>query len=491
MTVLSSLAQVGSVAIPAVVGAGLLRRHSERRHSETLHVAASVAALLLVVAGYALGWGHGPGAAVIQTAPIQTALSESFGSSMGMLVAVIALCLAVGIERDLADPRARGLLLLTEAALLLLYTSPSPAGMAAGCVLSALPLAYDLGRTSPPPERARTLGTLAILLVGSGALAGFVLTRSEGLMAIGLVLRTALVPCFGWLLYATTRGNLALGTLLLVSQPALFIELGVGEGSMPGPDWEGIRTGLVGLALSTGLAGSVLGSRAPGLRRQLGCLGLTMGGILLAASVSESELLVLASSVAWISFALGITGLALLTSAIESRMTHAETGRLGHVARDAPWLGGFGIALSLALVGLPGTLGFIASELMIDGWIEIRPWAATLVGVTMALTAVNLMRMFWGMLPSTGSERLPLDLTRRERAALWLVLLPLLLFGVLPKPLLAEVRATPERTRAPAGGTALQRALSLQHGETPPVLEHGIELVLPPGLEVAPLQRGE
>ena len=476
MTALSTLVQVGSVAIPAVVGAGLLVSDSQRRRSGTLHVAAAVATLLLVVAAYALGSGPGAGLS-------QAVLAESFGGAMGVLVAIIALCLAMGLERDLAGSRARALLLLTEAALLLLYTSPSPAGKAAGCALGALPLAYDLWRTSPPTERARTYGALAILLVGSGALAGFVLTRSLGLMSVGLVLRTALVPCFGWLLYATTRCNLALGTLLVVSQPALFIELWIGEGALPDSDW--IRVGLEVLALSTGLAGSVLGSKAAGLRRQLGCLGLTMGGLLLAAALSESELLVLASSVAWISFALCITGLALLTSAIESRMAHAETGRLGHVARDAPWLGGFGIALSLALVGLPGTLGFIAGELLIDGWIETHPWAATLVGVSMALTAINLMRTFWGMLPSTGSERLPLDLTRRERAALWLVLLPLLGFGVIPKPLLQGIRATPELSRT------LQRSFSLQHGETPPAHEHGIEPVLPRGLDVALLQSGE
>jgi len=448
MTSLRILLQTACVALPLSAGLALWLFGKNRRRCETLSIAVSVGTFCLL-------WitSASSSAPLDSDALRELSAGRPLGSLLSLLIAGITACFCIGQKRDSLPPQARGALLATEALLILFYTVPSHGIAAAACLLSPIPLAVDLLRATRMEGRARPVTALAVAFTGSALVGAALLGQDKLLLLAGVFLGTAILPCFGWQLYLAARTSLPLYTLWIVGQPALYALASFGPEAAGAPEW--LVSGLQVLALLTALAGSILGAVTQDLRRQIGCVGLTMGGILLATLLLGSNLVNLAAALAWCSLSLCIAGLALIGSAIESRIQHVETRWLGHVAIDAPVLGGFGIAFALALVGLPGTLGFVADELMLDGWVESsHPLGAAALALAVALTAINLMRVFLGILPSARPERLPLDLTTRERAASLLALLPLIAFGLAPRPLIGQL-TTPGAANASSDTSSL------------------------------------
>lgn len=100
-----------------------------------------------------------------------------------------------------------------------------------------------------------------------------------------------------------------------------------------------------------------------------------------------------------------------------------------------PRLAVFFAVCGLALVGLPGTLGFAAEDLLFHGALESHPLLGLALPVATALNAITILRLFARLFlgrPVTAVADVP-DARPRERWALSLCVVLLVLGGLFPQ----------------------------------------------------------
>ena len=143
--------------------------------------------------------------------------------------------------------------------------------------------------------------------------------------------------------------------------------------------------------------------------------------------------------------------MACVLRAVEVRVADAlaPSGPLGLAVR-APRLAVFFLVCGLALIGLPGTLGYCAEDLLFHGALESHPLLGVALPLATALNAVHIMRMygmlFLGVLPK-GVPNVP-DVLVRERWALSAFVVFLVACGIVPRLLLATAVPAAETMHA-------------------------------------------
>jgi NADH-quinone oxidoreductase subunit M len=162
----------------------------------------------------------------------------------------------------------------------------------------------------------------------------------------------------------------------------------------------------------------------------------------------------------WISSGLALTGIGLVSWALESRAGPIRLDTPQGRFWDAPALAAFFLLFGLAGIGLPGTLSFVADDLIVSGSLDEQLHAGLLVILATVLSGIAMMRgwfhVFGGPGDSDGTRHAILP---RERAALTALLAALFLLGLWPDPL---VRALDKATARLLGVSAAESPQDLQ-----------------------------
>lgn len=137
----------------------------------------------------------------------------------------------------------------------------------------------------------------------------------------------------------------------------------------------------------------------------------------------------------WFSVALSLAGQGLVLRALESRFGRITITGFRGLYEHSPPLAICFLLTGLGSVGFPGTLGFIAAELLAGGAVGANPLVGVVMIVAAALNGIAVVRVYF--LLFTGGRHqtsVPLGITGRERFAV-LVLAALILGGGLyPQP---------------------------------------------------------
>jgi len=97
------------------------------------------------------------------------------------------------------------------------------------------------------------------------------------------------------------------------------------------------------------------------------------------------------------------------------------------------------LCMGLACTGFPGTLGFVAQELLVNGAVDVFPVMGFAVVLASALTGLAVLRMYFSLfcgrpdVPSHPTVRF--GLTRREAWTFVAIVIALVAFGIVPRPL--------------------------------------------------------
>lgn len=174
------------------------------------------------------------------------------------------------------------------------------------------------------------------------------------------------------------------------------------------------------------------------LRRLIALVvGSQLGTILVGAAALRDQAAT-GAMVGVASVAFGATGLLLVASAVEFRVGSVNV-RMGTSSPRAGVTTGLSAAmpraslawfvLAFAVVGIPGSLAFVAEDLVLHGLLHAHPIFAVLALLASVLNAVTLFRAGASLFLGTPSRTFAVpDLLLRERVAL--VVVALLLFGV-------------------------------------------------------------
>lgn len=421
-------------------------------HARAIAVAAVFISLICTAAGVWpwLAPNHDP---ALDRALIFGAGSE-FSLGVDELSAVPMLlfcCLSLGVltAAPLRDtgPQGCSTVLFLLASTLTACAAATPAALVAGWAAGTLPFLFRSRAAEEHTSTSRYLlpkvamiSSLALLAVGlliwkwlpAASLWGFI-----ALLAAALI-RNGVFPFHTWVIAAFSEGPLlAVGLFMNAHLGALLVARVIF------PSFPRIAQSAMPVVADIALVSAVycaftgLGERNP--RRLLALLMTSQAAFIFAGLESTTPEGVTGALTHWVVVAVAMTGLLVIYRALEVRCGSVVDSRFAGLTATAPRFAVFFAVCGLALVGLPGTLGFCAEDLLFQGALESHPRLGIALPLATALNAINVFGLFCRMFLGRRSTAVPgfPDALPRERAALSVLILFLFVTGIAPRTIIS------------------------------------------------------
>jgi NADH-quinone oxidoreductase subunit M len=405
-----------------------------------LRIFGCVAALLSMIASTALVWQAPNGESLYQTLMLLFS-SLTFG-------AILLLP-----QRDSQTNTIAGILILLGSTLLA-YSTGNLLVLLGAWILSIVPFLWA------GSFRARKWRPMAGLLSSTLAIAlaiGFIVARTGissishlkgqspggviafALLIVAAIFRKGIIPAQAWVADAAESGPLVPAALLLNGH---FGALLVVKLIVPlFPETDHLFPVLSYLAMATAIFVAIRALAENSPRRLLAFLALSQSACILSGLESRTAEGITGALVHWVVVTVSTVGLFGILRLLEVRFgENLSAGRHLGLAQHAPRLAVSFAILGLALVGLPGTLGFCSQDLLIHGTLTTHPLTGLLLPIATAMNAVSFFRLFTRLF--LGKRRtgftIAADALPRERWVLAGIVLFVVLGGLFPNATVIE-----------------------------------------------------
>lgn len=217
-----------------------------------------------------------------------------------------------------------------------------------------------------------------------------------GLM-LAILIRSGCAPVHCWMTDLFEKGTFSTALLFVTPMVGAYAAMRL---LVPiSPDWVLRTVAWASLITSVYAAGMALVQRET---RRLFCyLFLSHASLVLVGL----ELLTpegLAGGLAvWLSVGLSLAGFGLTLRAIEARMGRLSLCSYHGLYEHMPVLASFFLLTGLGSVGFPGTIGFIATEMLIDGAVQFSPFTGIVMVIAAALNSIAVMRVLFRIFTGT------------------------------------------------------------------------------------------
>lgn len=254
-----------------------------------------------------------------------------------------------------------------------------------------------------------------------------------GLLVIAVVFRKGICPTHAWVADAAESGPLVPTALLLNGH---FGALLVAKLIVPlFPQTDHLFPVLSYLAIATALFVAIRALAENSPRRLLAFLALSQSACILSGLESRTAEGIAGALVHWFVVTVSTVGLFGILRLLEVRFgENLSASRHLGLAEHAPRLAVSFAILGLALVGLPGTLGFCSQDLLIHGTLTSHPLTGLLLPIATAINALSFFRLFTRLF--LGKRRtgftIPADALPRERWVLAATVLFVVFGGLFP-----------------------------------------------------------
>lgn len=266
------------------------------------------------------------------------------------------------------------------------------------------------------------------------------------LLTVSALLRMGMTPFHSWLPVAFERGSLFAVTLMISMRTGIYLLARFAIPAFPDAAHGAIPI-LTAVALFSALYGAMAALGQSNLRRLIAFSVVSQSGIMLTGLVFGDAHSVSGTLLYWLGFGVATTGLVTMVSALESRTGQADMRVFGGLVRVVPNLSACFFMFGLATIAIPGTVAFVAEDMLVHAALEAHPLLTLVMIAAMLLNALTLMRAF--KITFLGERRgtaLPLeDLLPQERMTAVALVLLLVAAGIFPGPL---VRAQSQAAKA-------------------------------------------
>jgi NADH-quinone oxidoreductase subunit M len=301
--------------------------------------------------------------------------------------------------------------------------------LAAGAVPPVVEL---LNRGRPVRVYVLHLGLFLTLLVAGWALV-YVPAAGDwgaGLLLVAVLIRCGIFPAHVWL--TDWFEHASFGRALLFVAPLTGVYAAIRLVLPVAPDWVLRSIGLWSLGTAVYAAG--MATIQLEARRFFAFLFLSHASLVLVGLELHTSLTLTGSLRLWSSVILSLGGLGLTLRALEARVGRLSLAQFHGLYDHSPALAVCFLVTGLASVGFPGTAGFIAADLLVDGAVGASPWVGVGVVAAAALNGIAVVRAYF--LLFTGARHgatLPLGITWRERVAVLTLAVILVGGGLAPQ----------------------------------------------------------
>jgi len=330
------------------------------------------------------------------------------------------------------------LTLVSLAILLATLACGQPWVLIALLAIGTLPPFVELVRTRQPSRMFALHMLLFVgLLVAGQALfewnPGGGATRLAGvtLLAAAVLVRSGILPAHCWL--PDLFGHASFGTALLFVTPMVGAYAAMRLVFPFAP--ETLLHGMAVLSLVTAVyaAGMALVQRKA--RRLFSYLLLSLASLVFVGFEMVTPVGVTATLCTWISVALSMAGFGLTLRSIETRTGPLSLDTFHGLFVHTPRLAALFLITGLASIGFPGTVGFIGTELLIDGAVHVAPWMGIMIVIAAALNGLAVLHTYFRVFSGTRSTA-SIDLTSRPPERIAVLVLSALIIGggLFPQP---------------------------------------------------------
>jgi len=300
-------------------------------------------------------------------------------------------------------------------------------------------LVHAIGAWPVSRTGATWLAASALLAGGAGAaLASGQLTAAFVVSTVAVALRAG-----AWPLHVGVASLCERTTVVQTQQLASLIALVFVH--LRFVDHHPEAVALAPLVVRAGAITAVVGALLSTVQRDLRGFYRTTtsmhGGLMLAALGAASRDNFAAALLVTVAGGLSLGGLGIVITSLEERVGRVRLDEPGGRASAFPRLAGAFALFGAAGVAVPGTVGFVADDLLLHTlWME-SPLSTVLVILASAILAVSTLRCYSTVFLGRTRAALAPDLTARERVVATALLALLLGLGAVPGALLGPADA--------------------------------------------------
>lgn len=479
---LPPLLAVCGIAVGApLLAAAAVRLRWWRDTPRRVALAGLVSSLL---AAASMPWCRDPGAGAVE-----------FGGRLGggavvsvdgvtmVMLPFVAACLALVIgtaPRRSIDERSTLWFLLGASATFALFVTAHPVLIVLLGAATALPV-WRATRDTPggrPASRVYgyTIGaSLCCLVIGTAMMladppwqrgCGWVGAAGGWLVAVAVIIREGIFPFHFWCPALFSGAPLQVALLATVPQVGSYTAVRLLVGHADGVANELIT--LAQLAPVTALYGGMVALVQRDLRRLIGILAFTQSALVLAGLAGTLPMELAGGLALWIASGLSLTGIGIVSAALEGRAGPLRLDLPQGRFWDAPALAAFFLLFGLSGIGMPGTLSFVADDLIVAGSLAEHLHGGILVILATMFSGIAVIRGWFGIFGGPAAIDSPRHaILPRERAGLAILLATIFGIGIVPGPLvtlLERASATLLQDRHPPPS----ESATLSHGADHP-----------------------
>jgi NADH-quinone oxidoreductase subunit M len=137
----------------------------------------------------------------------------------------------------------------------------------------------------------------------------------------------------------------------------------------------------------------------------------------------------------WISVGLSLAGFGLTLRSVEARRGRLSLEQFHGLYEHMPMLAVLFLITGLGSIGFPGTLGFVGTELLVEGAVKVYPLVGTAIVIAGALNGLAILHAYFRVF--TGTRHMTsIDLRIRwpEQIAMLIFAILILGGGLFPQP---------------------------------------------------------
>ncbi|MCA8998041.1 MAG: oxidoreductase [Planctomycetaceae bacterium] len=331
-------------------------------------------------------------------------------------------------------PRAH----FSEAILLATLSSKSPWMVIALLIAGVVPPWIEL-RQRKRPTRVFLIHMglfVGLLLAGQGLIVASPpnsvgMTAGIVMLMAAVLLRSGVVPVHCWMTDLFEHASFGTSLLFVVPMVGAYATMRL---VLPiAPDWALRAIALLSLITAIYAAGMSLVQRDA--RRFFCYLLLSHASLVLVGLEIATPVGLTGALCVWISVGLALGGFGLTLRSIEARTGRLTLGEFHGLYEHIPMLAALFLVTGLASIGFPGTLGFIGTELLVEGAVQVAPLVGAAVVLATTLNGLAVLHAYFRVF--TGKRhQTSIDIRSRwgERVAVLTLILLLFGGGLWPQP---------------------------------------------------------
>ncbi len=267
--------------------------------------------------------------------------------------------------------------------------------------------------------------------IANAEMAGGTTLFAGALITAAALIRSGIAPLHCWMTDLFERATFGTALLFVAPMPGAYAIMRL---VLPiAPSWA--LQSIAVLSLVTSVYAAAMALAETDARRFFCYLFLSHSSLVLVGLELVTPIGLTGALCVWLSVGLSLGGFGLTMRSIEARVGRVSLSQFHGLYEHTPTLAAMFLLTGLASIGFPGTIGFIGTELLIEGAVGVYPLIGMTVVITAALNGIAILYAYFRVFTGTRLViSIPFRAKLSERIALLILTVLILGGGLYPQP---------------------------------------------------------